>query len=202
MKEILAIDIDDVLAANAEGFVSFSNERWGTSLKPEDYDEHWAEVWRVDEEETEKRAVELVESGAVGRYKHIAEAESVLRKLHDKYTIHAVTSRRRTVEKETIAWIESHFSGMIDEISFAGFYDDPSQIHNNRAKTKADILKEIGASYLIDDQLKHCLGAAQIGIDTILFGDYKWNQTHETLPVNVTRCKDWAEVDQYFLSTP
>ena len=47
----IAIDIDDVLAENAIGFVAFSNERWGTRLSVDDYSEHWSEMWRVDSEE-------------------------------------------------------------------------------------------------------------------------------------------------------
>lgn len=65
-KQVLAIDIDDVLAANAAGFVRFSNERWGTNLAVDDYDEHWAKVWEVDEVETARRAIELHESGVIG----------------------------------------------------------------------------------------------------------------------------------------
>ena len=33
----IAIDIDDVLAENAIGFVAFSNERWVTLLRVDDY---------------------------------------------------------------------------------------------------------------------------------------------------------------------
>lgn len=49
MKRLtIAVDIDDVLADNAAGFVTFSNERWGTNLTPDDYGEHWVKVWQVD----------------------------------------------------------------------------------------------------------------------------------------------------------
>jgi hypothetical protein len=49
----------------------------------------------------------------------------------------------------------------------------------------------------IDDQPKHCVAAADIGIKALLFGEYSWNRT-DTLPVGVARVKDWVAVLQYF----
>ncbi len=53
---IIAIDIDDVLADYAAGFVKFSNARWGLNLTIADYDEHWGNVWGVDVDEVRRRA--------------------------------------------------------------------------------------------------------------------------------------------------
>lgn len=196
-KPVLAIDIDDVLAANADGFVRFSNERWGTNLTVEDYDEHWGSLWQITQEEVQRRAIEYHESGAIGRFKTIPSAETILRGLHDRYKIIAVTSRRIMVEPETRAWLESHFADIVDEVRFAGFYDDLAKLSEGWAKTKADILTSIEARFFIDDQLKHCLAAAEAGINVILFGSYPWNQA-DLLPANVTRCATWQEVSEYF----
>ena len=67
----IAIDIDDVLAENAIGFVAFSNERWGTRLSVDDYSEHWSEMWRVDSEEAERRARIFHDSGIIKGYAHV-----------------------------------------------------------------------------------------------------------------------------------
>ena len=118
-KKIVAVDIDDVLAANAEGFVAFSNERWGTNLRPADYSEHWAEVWKVDEAEAHHRSTELHTSGTIGKYEHFPAALPVLKALARNHHLVVVTPRRRIIS---------------------------------------------------DDQLKHCLAAAEVGIQAILFG--------------------------------
>ena len=196
-KSIIAIDIDDVLAANAEGFVKFSNERWGTHLTVDDYDEHWAKVWQVEEEEVKRRAIELHESGTIGRYEKIPDADSILSKLHENHTIIAVTSRRIMVEPETRAWLDRHFTDIIDEVRFAGFYDDLEKTQQGRHATKADIIQQIGAGYFIDDQLKHCLAVAGNGTRVILFGNYSWNQI-DTLPDGIVRCPTWFDVESYF----
>lgn len=196
-KAVLAIDIDDVIAANAAGFIEFSNKRWGTHLTIHDYDEHWGNMWQIHQDEVHKRAIEYHESGTIGRFDTIPNAEKILRKLHERFVIVAVTSRRIMVEPETRAWLETHYSGIVDEVRFAGFYDDSSKLGQGWAKTKADILDAIKAKYFIDDQLKHCLAAANTGMNVILFGDYAWNQT-EDLPKNITRCSAWEDVEAYF----
>jgi 5'(3')-deoxyribonucleotidase len=196
-KATIAIDIDDVLADNAAGFVAFSNEKWGTDLRPEDYDEHWAKVWQVDNEEVERRATALHESGVLNTYRHNDSAMPVLKRLSVNYNLIIVTSRRLQVRADTQAWIHKHYPGIFTDetIHFAGIWDsiDDQSIH----RTKADVVEALGADYLIDDQLKHCQAVAATGRKAILFGDYTWNQADE-LPDGIIRLKDWAAVEEYF----
>jgi uncharacterized HAD superfamily protein len=192
---IIAVDIDDVLANHAESFVNFSNERWGTHLTVEDYDEHWAEMWQIDNTETEARANVFRDSGIISEYDHTDEALPILTSLSRNYQLIVITSRRIQMEKETRAWIANHYPGVFTEIHFAGIWekiDDDAHRH-----TKADLCQALGVSYLIDDQLKHCIAAAKCGIQSLLFGDYTWNRASE-LPEHVFRVKDWEEIQNYF----
>lgn len=170
-------------------------ERWGTRLTVEDYDERWTELWKVAHEETEKRALEFHTSGVVSRYKHHAAAKPVLARLKKKYGLVIVTSRRRLIEKETRDWLAQHFQNLFDDIHFAGMWDAPGR-HRYRI-TKAEVIRQVGADYLIDDQPKHCVAAAEAGIQALLFGHYPWNKVRK-LPANVTRVKDWSAVGEYF----
>lgn len=198
MKKTIAFDMDDVLAANAEGFVAFTNERWGTHLQPEDYEEHWAELWGVDHEEYTRRCDEFHGSGVIGAYRHFDEATHTLEQLQKRYRLVIVTSRRRIIEKETLEWLDRHFKGIFDEIHFAGIWDNHDK-HAHRV-TKGEICQQIGADYLVDDQLKHCQAAAGAGLKAVLYGNYGWNQT-DTLPKDVTRAHNWQEVLEYFERT-
>lgn len=198
MKTI-AVDIDDVLAANAEAFVAYTNKKWGTNLTIDDYDEHWAKVWQVEHDEERKRVNEIYASGIFKKYRHFPEALPVLNELAQRYKLVVLTSRQKSLAGDTIDWVQKYFKNVFSEIHFSGIWDDwnkksSEMIHH----TKAEIAGQIGADYLIDDQLKHCGAAAGAGIKTILFGDYKWNQTKESLPKNMTRAKDWPEVLKYF----
>lgn len=200
-KATIAVDIDDVLAYNAEGFTEYSNRRWGTQLSSSDYNEHLAALWRVDEAELKVRMNDFLLSGAIGQYRANEAAAAVLRELHKEFRLIVITSRRLRLETETLTWLSTHFSGLFDEVHFAGIWDDTSRHSSVRAQvTKADLCQSLGANYLIDDQLKHCVAAAACGVKALLFGEYSWNK-HDNLPDGVTAVADWAAVKDYFDAT-
>jgi 5'(3')-deoxyribonucleotidase len=194
MKTI-AVDIDEVLAASAEGFVKFSNQRWGTSLTVDDYDEHWAEMWNISKEEAEKRFDIYSGEKIVRGYRALTEAKEILKKLSGKFRLVIATSRSSVLNEDTVMWIDQHFPEIFENIHHSGIYDKPGP--GRHLLTKADLLQEIGADYLIDDQTKHCIGATQVGVKAILFGDYSWNNDVK-LPPGIVRCKNWQEVGDYF----
>lgn len=195
-KPIIAVDIDDVLSDTAEGFIAFSNDHFGLNLTINDYSEHWAELWKVDIAELDKHAEALDNSGTFESYSHKEHAKQVLLALKSDYELRALTSRRRKLESLTRDWLDEHFTGVFDDVQFAGIFDGPR--HTEMLKrTKADLFASNKVAYVIDDQLKHCLAAAALGIETILFGDYPWNQADE-LPSLITRCHDWLAVAAYF----
>lgn len=198
-KPIIAIDIDDVLAANAAGFVAYSNEKWGTNLKVEDYVEHWAQIWKTehDIEETTRRRDQFIGSGAHGSFASDRIANVVLKKMSETYELHILTSRMVSMKDDTFSWLAKHYEGIFseDSIHFAGIWD--TLTHNSHTLTKAEVVKTIGADYLIDDQLKHCEAVAVEGVKALLFGDYRWNQTDQ-LPKNISRVSNWSEVGDFF----
>lgn len=197
-RQTIAIDIDDVLAESAKGFVGFSNQRWGTSLEVDDYQEHWAEMWKVDNEEVEKRALEYHNSGVLSTFSHREAALSVLEALKENFNLIIITSRRLQMKNDTLAWVHMHYPGIFsnDDINFAGIWDIVDE--HSHTKTKAELAMTLRADYIIDDQLKHCIAAGDYGIKAILFGNYRWNQTQTALTPHITRVTDWEGVLDYF----
>jgi len=192
----IAVDVDDVLAENAAGFVAFSNQRWDTSLTIDDYDEHWAKLWQdVDDIEARRRADEFHCSGVVRGYGYIKGGYEALTRLSRHHQLVVVTSRRLQIKADTLAWIDKYFPGMFtkDMVYFAGIWDKVTA--ESHMLTKANLIDRIDADVLIDDQLKHCLAVAETGRQALLFGDYKWNRS-DFLPYQVRRCFDWASVEQ------
>jgi len=194
-KPIIAVDIDDVLAAEAAFIVAYSNKHWGHKLAVTDYQEFWEEMWSVDHEEAERRALELHQPGIEGSYEPIAGAREALMKLSEKFDLVTVTSRRELVRDETLDWLKKHLGDVFSQIIFSGIWDSGKQ--GAHKLTKTEILQSVGAEFLIDDQLKHCNAAADAGINTVLFGDYPWNQSN-SLSEGVTRCASWTKVLEYF----
>lgn len=194
-KSIIAVDIDDVIAANALGFVEWSNQKYGTHLTIDDYQDHWSKVWQVEHEETERRAVEYHESGHIATYGTIDGAKEVLEKLKRRFRLVVLTTRRNSINQLSKEWIEKYYPGIFDEMIFSGFFDSPTK--ESIKMTKGELAKGIGSDYIIDDQIKHVLSAAEFGIRGILFGSYAWNKA-DVLPENVTRVNNWQEVLDYF----
>lgn len=194
-KPVIAIDIDDVIAANALGFVEYSNKKYGTHLTTDDYQEHWGEMWKTEHEETERRATEYHQSGHIATYGMIEGASDALKQLKKRFKLIVITTRRNSINKLTKEWIDRYYPNIFDDIIFSGFFDSPTKESINM--TKGDLAKGVGADYLIDDQLKHVRSAAEIGIKGLLFGEYLWNKT-DLLPENVVRVKSWNEILKYF----
>lgn len=197
-KPIIAVDVDDVLSKSSQGFIDFSNKTWGHSLTRDDYSEDWTKVWGTPLDITRERADYLHDAGMFAELSYFADALPVLTKLKIRYTLVVATSRRSSIESLSQEWLHRHYSGIFEGVFFTGIYDGKLGKHEDHlARTKNDLLQEIGADYLIDDQLKHCFAAGDHGVEAILFGDYRWNQSVE-LPQHVTRCTDWKAVEEYF----
>lgn len=194
-KRTIAVDVDDVLAAEAEYIIEYSNKHWGHELTLEDYQENWQEMWGVPIEEVERRAHELHAPGLATSYRLLTGGAEVLQELKKSYRLVILTSRRQMVKDETLVWLNDVFADVFTEVHFTGFWDTVSE--ERYFLTKGELAKQIGADYLIDDQPKHCVAAAEAGIQTILFGDYAHSREVK-LPDGVTRCADWAEVRSYF----
>ncbi|HET7320240.1 MAG TPA: hypothetical protein VFI84_01480, partial [Candidatus Saccharimonadales bacterium] len=181
--------------ASAAGWVEFSNQKWGTNLSVDDYNENWSEMWGVDHEEGKKRAHIVYGSNVVSGFDPYDEALPVLQKLSKTYKLVIVTSRVSNIHEETLQWLERHYRDIFSEIHLAGFYEgQPKDAHIH---TKAELCQQIGANYLIDDQPKHCLATAAVGIPALLFGNYAWSEA-KNLPPGVSHVKNWQAVLEYF----
>ena len=196
-RKTIGIDLDDVLSKSVEGFAEFSNRRWGGNHNVDDYTEEWEVFWDVPLEEAVRRSVEFHQSGATSEYVPIDQARTVLEHLALNYDLLVITSRRIVLKPETDVWLETHFPGLFRGIHHAGMWDTDHDFAHKLKQTKAEIARELGVDYLIDDQPKHCIAAADAGITGLLFGEYAWSKAPD-LPKNVVCVKDWSAVQAYF----
>lgn len=189
-KEVIAVDVDDVLAQHIPAFVNFSNEHYGTSLEIKDYSERWGNLWGVDWDEVERRA-KLFHDTHVSSFEAFTDADRVLLGLKSSRDLVIVTARPKHLIPATHEWLEEYYSGLFSDVHFVPIWEPDNTV------SKADICKEIGADYLIDDLPKHCNIAAEVGIKALLFGDYVWRDD-QVLVEGVERVNSWQEVAQYF----
>lgn len=197
-KQTIAIDVDDVLAVSVPAWVEYSNRRWGTNLRIDDYTEDWAKMWQIEQHEVLKRADEMQEGKLVTTFPKFVQAEKVLQKLAKSYNLVVMTSRGEALRTDTLDWINEHFGKIFTEVHLTGFYDGKHT--NPSTMTKAALCKSVGVDYLIDDHPKHCFGVAEAGMKALLFGDYTWNRQYsaKNVPENVTRVHNWQEVLEFF----
>jgi 5'(3')-deoxyribonucleotidase len=196
-KPIIAIDIDDVLGSQVQVIIAFSNEKYGMDLTPEDFKKegpywgYWEQVWGVDDTEGKKRIEEFIRAGHILNQPIMTGALDVIHRLKENYELVVVTARSDMYIEDTHKWLARHFPNVFTDVRFVPVWDKSKQV------TKAMICKEIGADYLIDDNLEHCNLAAEEGITAVLFGEYGWNVNKDISP-SIVRVKDWAAVGEYF----
>jgi 5'(3')-deoxyribonucleotidase len=196
-KPLIAVDIDDVLAQGTESLRLEVKKRLGINLLPEayavpgDYWHYYERVWEANGVADRVNFTEL-SLQMVADQSHIlpfTNAFEVLTKLSRKYDLIVITARDLSWEPATRAWIAVHFPNIFSDIYFAGRKDSK--------KTKGEICAELGASWLIDDNIDHAHTALEQGITVVLFGDYGWHKQRD-IHEDVVRCKDWRAVQRYF----
>ncbi len=196
-REIIGIDIDDVLSQSALGFVAYSNTHWGAHHSVDDYSEDWAAFWGIPRAEAMQRAHEYHLTGDHTSYEPFQQALPVLNKLASTYDLIVITSRRTMLRPQSDKWLAEHFPGIFQAIHFVGIWDTEHAAEHKLTLTKAELCRQLGVQYLIDDQTKHCIAAADAGITALLFGEYSWNKTPGA-HVGIVRVADWPAVERYF----
>lgn len=194
-KPVIAVDIDDVLALSVDRFIEWSNSRFGTSLTFDQYVEDWSELWGISQIETTERVNQMYREGLPARYSRVDESVNVLNNLKPDYQLIVATARRSAEHMLTRDWIKKHYPAVFEDVHFAGIWDEITE--QSPKKTKARLCEQLGVDYLIDDQVKHCLGANSVGVKALLYGNYPWN-SYIDLPQNIQRVSSWKEIENYF----
>lgn len=196
-RQVIAVDIDDVLADSTETLRLIVNEWTGADLSRDDYMEtgqyqgYYERVWAAHGLSDQFTYADL-EKELIADQSHVPllpGAVSTLRQLSKEYDVVFLTARNATWEDATRRWFKQHFFDHDINLYFTG---------NHRAgdyKPKGQLCKQLGASLLIDDNPAHCRSAIDEGIQAILFGQYGW---HVDIPEQAVQCKDWATVLRYF----
>ena len=196
-KEIIAIDIDDVLANSTDSLRQEVNKRLGVNLLPEhyltdgDYMDYYEKVWErhgIDGRITMDELDPQMKADQSHIYPH-SDATRVVNQLAKHYEMIIVTGRSSDWKLATEQWLADNFPGVFSKVLFGGGYE------GLKRKSKGEMCVENNVTWLIDDNVEHAQSALDKGIKVILFGEYGW---HHKAPKHITRCKDWQAVEEYF----
>jgi 5'(3')-deoxyribonucleotidase len=196
-KQIIAVDVDDVLADTTEFWRLEVNRRAGISLEPEhwrvpgEYSGYYERLWQSHgvAELISIEDIDAIMKADQSKVPVMAEAKRILHKLAKSYNLVVVTARNTDQKESTWKWLDAVFPGIFSEIYFN--YDEKTEVK----RTKGEVCADIGASWLIDDHPGHCRDAMDKGVGAILYGTYGW---HVEVPERVVRCKTWKDVEKYF----
>jgi 5'(3')-deoxyribonucleotidase len=201
MKRI-AIDIDDVLAEHTEFVRQYVNARLGLALTPEDYlvkideyDYYFWNIWRRNGIEPEGLMEDIHREYVLNQefVRLIEGAKEAVDDLKKHYELYAVSSRPLDQQEATQDWAYREFGKDFKEVICLGNHHNHDKLYS-----KGGYCQKIGASWLVDDSLKHCLSAVDHGSQAILFGDYGW-QIEANVPDTVVWLQNWSEVKEFLL---
>ncbi len=188
-KEVLAIDIDEVLFPFLDHFIAYHNSEYATKYSKEEFKSYdFSTVLGGSILETVQRVYEIQYKMEQDLIEPINQSKEAIDKLSSKFDLSVITARHPQFEPTTNLWLNKHYGEVIKSTSYIG-----NAAVMEKPRTKAEVCQEIGAVCLIDDSLNHVFECAKIGIKAIIFGEYPWNQT-DYLPANIVRCPDWPSV--------
>jgi uncharacterized HAD superfamily protein len=184
----IGIDLDDVVADSVAAMAAFHNERYGTSLKREDFVNYdlW-KIWGGDRLDAIKKIEEFFLTDHFANISPVAGSVSGIAALKGMgHELYAVTARSDIAIRPTEVWIKKHFPDAFRGVHFANHFN----LHKEPRK-KSEICKELGIGLLIDDSMENAKDCAAANIKVFLL-DYPWNQGD--LPDGVKRVFSWEEI--------
>lgn len=190
-KELIAVDVDDVLFPFAENFVGYHNQRHGTAFSHDDMVTSYEELLGLPPAETSERIYDFHAEDDL-HLEPIRDSQHVLASQADRYDFAIVTARHPRFEDRTREWLQKYFGDTFKEVVLVGFEDVV-----DKPRTKLEVCRDLGAVALVDDAVRHVASCSDGGVQGVLFGRYPWNASRSSLPGRVLQVGNWAEAGEY-----
>jgi len=193
MKRLkIAVDCDDVIVPTAGLILQHYNQTYGTRLQLKDFYSNDLSLWGAPDAATAIQRVEAyTKTDEYQQTKPFTEAIEIIRSLHAHHDLHIVTGRADFLQMATTDMLATYFPDIFKTVEFTNFF-------GTKSRPKADVCRELGVDFLIDDHLHHATTVAACGTKVLLFGDYPWNQARE-LPANIQRVANWQAVAELLI---
>lgn len=196
MNQILAIDIDDVLADAINPFLLHVNQIKGLSIKYDEcFSRDYSEALGISKEEIRNILINYETPELIAKLKPIQGATENVKLLAERYHLIAVTSRSTGLVQDTNLWIKKYFP-MIGSVHYSRGGGNILQ-ENQRNISKREIAERLGALCLIDDNVDEFLFWDPSKVSRICFA-HPWNYAIDKTCPNVPRLK-WPEIRDLFL---
>lgn len=180
---VIAIDCDDVLVPCTEYLVHEYNRLFGTQISLGAAHVFTVDTWGAEREEVHRRLDAIQLSDEYAQIIPHAKAIGSVERLASSHELHMVTARPEVIMGVTQRMIDRYFPNCFTSVHHVG-----------PTGNKGDECVALRADVLIDDSLKHLLGAQTAGIANLLwFGHYPW-QDRSVVPGGISVVSGWTHV--------
>lgn len=193
-KELLAVDIDEVLFPMLESFLEDHNPRYGTNHQIGDFKSYdFEHALGLPVDETVRRVYEYLASDH-NHVRAVEGSQASISRLTKRYDFLVVTARDEQFEHKTMDWLHQRYGRVFKDIACIGY--GPIQ---EVPKIKAEVCASLGACALIDDSLHHVVPCYENDIEGILFGKYPWNAASPSKlrRLHIVRRANWQTNERY-----
>ncbi|KAI8073838.1 hypothetical protein BC940DRAFT_289334 [Gongronella butleri] len=237
-NKVIAVEIDQILARTLDAFVLWHNDAYDTEWAVDDVKcRDLTRVFGGNKADGCAKLREFYDSKQFCEMQPIDGdsptwgALEVLQTLkRRKWSLVIVTYRPQFTNKATQRFIDRHYPGIFDHIYYCNQGLSVADQLDYVPKPIAIMCQEIGADYLIDDALEHCMDCSTLDMTLLLYdhqGKYNYNhmvpkkrprngrptltstskQLYQqspsgTLPDNVIRVKSWKAILDRFPMPP
>lgn len=190
-KQKIGVDLDSVLAELSSKLLEYLNDTYDTDFSVDDCKEYdLSSMWNCSKNECTRRVYDFYKSKYFEEVKPVKGSKEGIKYLANKYDLFVITSRPSWLEKETVEWVEKYFPSKFKKVILT------NQVSiEEKMKTKSEVGKELGISYLIDDHVEYLMDSFNNGIKVIAF-DMPWNRKAD-LPDEVIRISNWKEIEKH-----
>src|SRR3989344_4726563 len=108
-RQVIAVDIDEVLLPHFQDLADWYNSEYGTHLTIDDNQKHILLAWGVNKAEVAIRRVHrFFDTEKFKQAKPFTEAAEVLNWLSERFELIVITGRDDMIKDFTLEWLEKH----------------------------------------------------------------------------------------------
>jgi len=187
MRNLIAFDLDECLGELILSFLEYYNNSYGTNYRYEDVRSYnLEELIGGTRQGAIKEVYKFFDTDYFREIAVVIGSRHVVRELAKDNEVIVITSRPYIVEKQTAKWLSHQFYDRFNNVIFTNEWS-----LEGGSRTKGDICRELGVSYMIEDNLDYALECSEKGIRTFLL-EKPWNQREVNR--DITRVKNYGEL--------
>ena len=182
----IGVDMDEVLAELMDQLIGFYNRRTNGKFRKVDFETYkLSETWGISRKEAVGVVEDFFKSDDFRSIRPVEGAPEACRQLKERgHRLTVISSRPRSLEKETREWLERYFPEIFSEVILT----DECGAKRGR---KARVCANLSIDYLIEDGAHYAEECLSEKTRVILL-EKPWNMDFENR--DVLRARDWDEI--------